>query len=414
MIVDGESRKPHDIESEFHYTTTRRLPIGKKREPLDVQEAEKLLKALELFSWEKRGSALLLAGWVAQARLSGALPIRPHVWLTGPKASGKSTVLKFVMTCLGSSKGYLKVQGGTTAAGIRQSLQADSIPVVYDEFEVLEGNHELERIMGLFRQSWSYTDARIVKGTADGVAHSFCTNFSALVGGIRVHFPNDADRSRFTVLELKAHDSDLAQQRRIEDYLAGFDKEWGERLFLRSIKMIPVIKESAKILQSMITSKINQRFGAQLGALLAAGYSLLSDNVIPKSEAELALQEVDFEDEAVEVCEKDEEHCLDWLLTKRIRVGGGSEAREKTIRRIIHDGNDYELKELQSYGLRYSVEGNLAVAYRHTELQRLYQGTRWKSWARSLRRLPDSEATATRLDGNLVRCIRFPLKRADA
>ena len=64
--------------------------------------------------------------------LSGALEWRPSTFITGDKATGKTTVQKVFKGVLG---GWLVQAADTTAAGIYQRVKHDALPVSVDELE---------------------------------------------------------------------------------------------------------------------------------------------------------------------------------------------------------------------------------------------------------------------------------------
>ena len=65
---------------------------------------------------------------------SGALLWRPHVWLTGPSVSDRTTLIEcMVMPLLDDMVLYL--ENGATEARIRRTLGSDSLPVVVDEYK---------------------------------------------------------------------------------------------------------------------------------------------------------------------------------------------------------------------------------------------------------------------------------------
>ena len=174
LIVNGSIEMGlNEYTTEYTYLSSHQQ-IESPVKPLTITEAKKLIKALEMFSWEKKENPIFLAGWIALSRVSGALSVRPHVWITGGKGAGKSMLINdLVLRCLG--KGCTKVLGGTTAAGLRQATACDSRPIVFDEFEFLENNHKQNgAILDLLRQSWSFSTSAVIKGTRVETQPSIC------------------------------------------------------------------------------------------------------------------------------------------------------------------------------------------------------------------------------------------------
>jgi adenylylsulfate kinase-like enzyme len=85
---------------------------------------------------------MLLLGWTGCALIAGALPWRPHVWVTGSSATGKSTLQKALEHLLDG--GALHTQDATEAA-LRQLLKQQTLPVLFDELEANEDNRRARR-----------------------------------------------------------------------------------------------------------------------------------------------------------------------------------------------------------------------------------------------------------------------------
>ena len=142
---------------------------------LDLEGARRVLSLFTDLLWHEEASGHLLAGWTVLAPICGALPWRPHVWLSGGSGAGKSVVLeRLVAPLLGGMESYY--EGGTTAAGIRQELRADARPVMYDEAEGGEQKtaSRIQEIIEMIRSASSTSaGAHIAKGTSTGTAMSF-------------------------------------------------------------------------------------------------------------------------------------------------------------------------------------------------------------------------------------------------
>jgi putative DNA primase/helicase len=95
LLVDGEERDIFLEGSKYVYehAVTLSQTIAP---PLTGEEAKAILKIFEKFDWERSIHGRLLAGWVAVAPICGALAWRPSIWLTGPSASGKSTLTSVI------------------------------------------------------------------------------------------------------------------------------------------------------------------------------------------------------------------------------------------------------------------------------------------------------------------------------
>ena len=92
-----------------------------------------LLPLLRSWNWERpEVDPVLLLGWIGAGFLGGALPWRPAAFITGDKATGKSTLQRLIKLIYGE---WLIQAADTSAAGIYQRLGHDSLPVAIDELE---------------------------------------------------------------------------------------------------------------------------------------------------------------------------------------------------------------------------------------------------------------------------------------
>ncbi len=106
---------------------------------------------LTLFNWQKPQDAELMLGWLAVAPICGALDWRPHVFVCGAKMTGKTTLFDGITELLDPL--VMSLDGSSTEAGIRQTLLADSRPIVLDEFEADGNRGRMDSIIKLAR-SW--------------------------------------------------------------------------------------------------------------------------------------------------------------------------------------------------------------------------------------------------------------------
>jgi putative DNA primase/helicase len=400
LVLDGTPAT--HVDGYYRYiTTANRTP--KLSGPLSIAECRVITDACAHFKWRDEKSWLLLAGHLAIARISGALKIRPHCWITGGSESGKSTVmLKCVSPCLGDKKGWLQAQGATTEAGLRQTIGCSSLPVVFDEFES-NGGYTAERIAGtleLFRSSWAANDGVVIKGSAGGAATAYQLAFPAIVASIRVPLLNDADRSRFCVLELAPHGNDVEHYRRLEKLLDALNIDIGERLFARSCAMVKTIRASHEVFSRVLARVVSQRYGQQVGAVMAGWHSLVSDSVVSEGSATSIIAEWDLAHEKDETTETDDVECLNHLLTWKVSMRMGSGApTDLTIGQAITMPGFREA--LLTYGVKVNDDHTYIVANKHAELSKIYASTQWaRNWSRSLARSTGAKNTVANSFGS--------------
>lgn len=402
LLVDGERSELADFKSKFVYVKSlKEMPTISV--PLAQWETKLITETAKVFKWSRECDAHFLLGWLMLAPISGALPIRPHIWLTGKKGMGKSTVFeRFVTKLLGDLA--LAGVGPSTEAGIRQAAQHSAQPFIHDEFEVVDSRsgERIGKIVEFLRSCWSDTAARTFKGTAGGTHLSYNARLIAFVTGINVQLQTEADRSRFTILELQSHSEDpvqrLKDKKKINEHLNQISNELSGALFARSVSMIPSIIESYELLSDLIAGELTSREGQQLGMLLAGYWAYEHDDPITYPEAKKLFSEISASLESSKDSDNtisDEEECLTVLLTHQIRFtpAGEREPVEDIIGNMIYCLRSQDV--LLNYGIKVNhAKKAYAVAYHHAELSKIYRGTRWEksgSWINSLARLPNAK-----------------------
>lgn len=402
VLVNGQ---PLDDSWRIYIQTIHRMPP--LADPLTVDECKPLLDVCQAIKWIDPKSGPFLAGWLAVARIAGALPIRPHVWLTGGAGTGKSTVMQMIERALGGEKGRISVLGATTEAGIRQRAKCSALPMIFDEFETtdLKSSERIKSIIELLRSSWSATQGTVIKGSGDGSSQEYTLNFCALVSSIRVNLSNDADRSRFSILELAKHGNNEAEFRKLLQLFEAIDVDFGCRLFARMVNQATNVIKSQDTLRAALAARFDQRFGQQVGTLLAGYHALTSDEPISKDRAMeyawgIEVERDDGETDALEL--------LNHVMTTKISA--------KTPIGIV-DITLGEAARLNGYGdvLRnYGIivkDDSLYISTRHAELRKILEKTRWaENWSRTLLRIDGAKATgAMRFGGAITKATMVPM-----
>jgi putative DNA primase/helicase len=399
LLIDG--KKSAEIESNFVYIDTKNKIEFVQNNIATTDDLRPLVDVLKLLKFKNRADWKLVAGWLAIARIAGALPVRPHLWLTGGSGTGKSTLFENIISpMLGSESGKVSAGGGgSTEAGIRQSVAADAVPVILDEFELTgKRNHDanIEAIIDLMRQSWSTTGSKILKGSPAGVVTEFSLAFAALVSSIRISLDSEADRSRFCIVELENHGSVESEWQAVLKHLSKINEALGERLFARSVACARTILRNYETARMAISAKTNQRTGQQYGMLIAGYHSIVSDTEIDLPGAlELFLEIRPQENEEANENVRDEFALLEHILTTRVDVSipNGDKQdmiKKETIGAMIE--NEVWAAQLPTYGIMVTAY-ELRIRNKHAELGKILRDTPWsKNWARTLGRLPGSIA----------------------
>jgi len=431
LLVDGEE---HHITnrlpgSPYLYQRLAAIDGLTGITPLTDNESFPILDIAARFHWEVPASGLLIAGWATLAPICGALEWRPHVWLTAGSGSGKSTLLDSFLGPLLGPIG-LWPEGATTEASIRQELRADAIPVVFDEAESNEKADQvrIQAILALARVASSSGRGFIGKGSSDGTSQRFTIRSMFLLSSISTALKQGADKSRFAQLTLinpnhipkperTAHWQDL--KRDLEKYITD---EIGRRLMMRTIGLIPVIRESTKVFRRAAADHFDsQRLGDQYGTLLAGAWSLMASTVPTIDEALGLIRSNDWEpyQQATEV--PDEVRCIQTILQHQLRVELDHSTVTRTIGELVAIAGGEPAWQIASnmaeatlgrHGLK--VEDDcLLISNTAQAIARILADTAWSfSWATILARLPGAtKAGVVRFKGlgATSRAVRVPL-----
>jgi len=428
LSVDGEPMDVTQITSKFVYEMAKSMQLPAD-EMMTDEDGQKLVDIIKMFRWTVDGSALLFAGWIALAPICGAIPWRPHIWMTGGAGSGKSSLAKFGHSLLKGTDVF--AQGNSSEAGIRQRLRADARPVIMDESESNEEGdaRRVQSILGLIRQASTESDAETLKGTTDGSGMTYHIRSMFCLASIQVALKHKADIDRLTVLTLKSgKESDSNSGRdwsRMRDAMYEFcgreDSPMRGRLLRRSIELLPVTLKNIEVFSSVGADVFgSQRDGDQYGALLAGAWSLISSSVATTDQARVIFDSHNWQ-ELRDNADSDESHrALSSLMEAHIRVKSGTEltvyellkaaSSDSTGMTEINDVTADAL--LQRHGMK--VKGGwLVLSNNSNELKRLMQGTTFEADLRGvLLRVEGADKNDNkpeRFNGMQNKCIRIPL-----
>lgn len=415
LIVDGAT---HSVmappRSVFNYQRLASIDIPNGLPPLSDHEGMELLDIANRFLWEVPASGLLMAGWVALAPICGALSWRPHAWLTASAGSGKTALLdRYVGTLLDSLA--LWPEGATTEAFIRQTLNCDALPVVFDEAESNEkaDRDRIQNILTLARVASSSGRGVIGKGGADGAAQRFTIRSMFLLCSISTALKQGADQSRFAQLTLR-NPNNLPKAQRVahwtaldSDLTAFVTPEVGHRLLLRSVSLIPVIRDSVAVFRRAAADRFDsQRQGDQYGTLLAGAWSLYSSEVPTEAQAFGLIDGNDWEAYRESTEQPDEIRCIQLILQHQVRVEGDrGNAYHRAVGELVDLANpastttSLEISagaaaaHLGRIGLR--VDGDrLLVSNTAQGIRKILNDTAWAhSWPTVLSRIAGSSKT---------------------
>ncbi len=407
LVVDGINRPVSDgiPSSRYLYQRLGNLRGPANAKPLTDAESYVLAELAERFHWEVPASGLLIAGWVALAPICGALDWRPHIWLTAGAGSGKSAVLdRFISPLLGDLS--LLVAGNTSEAGLRQTLRADALPVVFDEAESNErlDQQRMQSVLSLARVASTESRAQTIKGTAEGDAQRYTIRSMFLMSSIATALKQGADKSRFAQLTLR-NPNEMPKAERIkhwEDLERDLDKyiteHIGQRLQARTISLVPIIRQSIKIFSRAASEAFDsQRLGDQYGTLLAGAWSLQSKEVVTRDQAWALIEQNNWEpySQATEI--PDEQRCLQHILQHQLRVEA-----DKIVTRSINELVDAAALRIVDSDITSAVaqavlgrngiksdDGCVVISNTSKHIAAILSDTAWSNcWPTVLSRLP--------------------------
>lgn len=425
LIIKGEEFSP---SQPGRYIYEHDLPFSiNHKNPLPVSQSRKLLDICELISWERPISARYFAGWLALAPICGALNWRPHIWLTAAADSGKSWVREHVMHPI-IGRMSIEAQGNTTEPALRQSLKSDARPIEFDEAESkTKMDHiRMDSVLGFARHAT--TGAPIVKGGQDGNARPYFPRTMMCFFSISYGVTKDEDRRRIECLAMVRDHNEERFKSLSSQVAETITEEYGDAFLARSIKMIPVIRENARVFGVAVASKLRSHgTGDQLGALLAGAWSLFSDKAVTPAEA---ISWIEKQDKAGAWVEQkaahedvDEKKCLERIMEHVVRMtvkSGSVERNVAELLEIVRD-NDRMLGDISAAAAtdvlaRLGVKAGertedgetfptVWISVSHTGIGAILKDTPWaRNWAKILNRLPGSRLS----DGG----IRFgPVKK---
>ncbi|WOL24256.1 DNA primase [Yersinia phage fHe-Yen8-01] len=330
-LVNGVPHPLRFVPGRHVYKQARQL-VDLKSNYLSTEEARHIREIALRFRWDRPVLANILVGWYFLAPICGVLRWRPHIWVTGPAGSGKSSILQFFADWLLDGAG-LFFNGDSTEAGIRQSLRSSALPIVVDEFETNDRSQKMktDAIMSMARQASSDSGAKTAKGSSSGSEQSYLVPSMFCLGSINTNIDKKADHDRFTLLDLLAPpDDDEDDQENWRETKALMDNleddlSFPDRWTSRAVFLMPEILKAVRIFRRVGTSAFGtQRNTDQLGTLMAGDYMLDHDEAPTEAQASAYLSKFNWDENRAVAEEEDARQALNYILEYSVRSGGGA------------------------------------------------------------------------------------------
>lgn len=295
LLVDGVPCDPIAIKSAFIYPKLPRFFSLANTVPLTAKEGRALAAICHSLRWQNREplTADLFVGFLATMLIAGALKFRSHGWISGSTGSGKSYVLREIA---GRCVGRMSVipLGSSTEAGIRQRLQCEPIPVLFDEAESHgpEGETRRQAIIQMMRISTQDSAGELLRGTAHHQHQGFRIQSQFLLASIGVGLREAADLNRCIVMTLDnpAAITQQEQNARIAEFAAldakvrALPDDLAERILARMLPLIPAVRDLADRLSGILMKTLGASTIKRVGDLLAtplAGMWFLTHDAEP-------------------------------------------------------------------------------------------------------------------------------------
>jgi putative DNA primase/helicase len=427
LYVDGILTPLHSLKSKFIYISRKPIRFNPDR-VLTAEEGQALCDMCDILPWASGTHGWTLPAFLFLSHLCGVLTHRPHGWLVGGYGSGKSyTCSNIIDPLIGPAAA--KALSGTTAPGIRQKIGCDAVALFGDEFEGKDPQtrDRLRAITELGRQSYVETGWATLHGTASGDGREYRTRSMFFFSSIAASVLENADLSRFVVLEFQKRDNPEA----FSDVKRGVSSTIGQPGFAdafiaRSVRFAPLVLKSIDVFRCAVISVCGDSRKADTFGTLAGGKWMLCHDEIPTDEQAKAWAEgIAWENEgAGSARDSDPAKVLETILQHNHRIqDADGKYQDMTIGEMLHTWFDKYTSDsgmrkacysaLLSVGVhpvRVSGENYIDVAKSHPEMSRMFKNTPYGDlYPQHLRRPPldgvDAQYTPTGC--TTKRCVRL-------
>lgn len=327
----------HGIESEYFYEASSMEKLDFDR-PLSNSDCLKFVEAFQLLRYKNPSDAIIVLGWLFSAQIFAALPWRPHIWFTGERGSGKSTILNYIHDCVKFSM----ITQDSTVSGIRQKIVNNAQVIITDEAEpnTEKDRERLQELLTLARQCSTRSSYEVLRGTATGKSLSYNTNANFCMGSIQIAKMGGADTSRFFVIEMDTIEGQSHEQFiRLENAMNEL-KFLSDGLFVRAVKVYTNLIKNIEFAKSVIKNKkIESRQADQIAPIIAGYYAFFDTGIMPESFITETLRNLNFEQSNYVKAneESDSEQCLNHILG--IQIPGRSITIGQCLEQFFYASN---------------------------------------------------------------------------
>lgn len=356
-------------------------------EAATADEGRALLDLFDACLFQRRIDAIAVAGWSLISPFGGILKVRPHIWLTGRRGTGKTWVLEQYVEELAGPFAHIG-SGTDTEAGIRRTLNQDARPVIIDEAEGKDkaSRVNMAKILNLARNSFSDGSGYVTM--ADGSGHGTvrflirsCFCFASVNS---IQDEGAAIASRIIMAELKKPETISEEQAKVAACLRLAKKAMREpeRFRRRTFRALPRILEDIRKLRIVLPQYLGGQREADLWApILAAAWSVQSDESVACDAGTTWLEGLVSEDTATRTTTpEDEDRVIEHILAAQVITDDRKVRTVAELLALAYNAQDAGEAEglLGRHGLRIMAIGGaryLAIACRHDQLSRVLRDT---------------------------------------
>lgn len=407
---DGKALETRVVEGKIYPSTGG---VGFQRDTVSASkhDVDRVLHFFSSMNWKSDMVPEMLLGWFVCAVLAPALIRRPHIYITAEAGSGKTVLLDALGAMLGPLN--YKFTGLPNKAGLYQTIGGSTRSVIIDEAEADSNPAKWKEMLTIARNAYSQAenDNGIVVGTPGGTGKSyrFCAPF--LATGIGPGKFEPADLSRWAIFEaMKRKQTAGSTLPSISEF-----RELGARLAVKAVRQWSALQATLGVIRAAVQSSGGDaRLADTIGHLLAGYWLMVSDKVATSEDAQTLVGLCGIGRYLEQREESDHVRCLEALLSRvhaLPRFIGKCVVRQpmsigQAISAICEDPTgSLELQSrLTQLGLRVAQHKGrwvlmVANSPEHSELQKLFRGTKWQDggWSLTLRRLPGGEESTQRL-----------------
>lgn len=382
-LCDNAGKKMNGrFKSEYFYVSSEKRMGSLSGEIATDEQGSDLVKLFLAQGFQTRLEAITVLGWSLIAPFGGVLKWRPHIWITGPKSSGKSWILENLVYSLCGPFSFIG-SGKDSAAGLCRALWKDPCPTIKDEMEPGKSKDTRKRIdetLEIARNASDDFAANITLANSSGGVDRFrirsCFCFSSIVP----YLTGEAIESRVSICRLKNKPNMKEKKEQSAKYISLL-KDGG--IFRRRIfQNLKNITSNIEFIHDIIMSKIaNQRKADNLAPIFAAAIALvhggrLDEKTDISNTIYEFLDDIDKSEDS-----SDEDKLMRELLDHTAKMAGGVSISiaELIIECEIEDMAVVEKKELLfRYGMRireYNGLKYLAVAMQHSVIKNVLRDT---------------------------------------